>query len=163
MSGPRPLLLLVAVVCASAVRASAQGEDDGRALAQKAQSLQSMAGAPRVTLIGDSHTVGTFGRELDSMLRDLVPSLQPGGPGQARKPDLRGADAADRSFARLASGHRNRAARREHGELGQGRDLRYCRRARRWGTPASSSKAARPTGPAVRRALGAGGIPAAGQ
>jgi len=32
-----------------------------------------MSGAPRVVYIGDSHTVGTFGREIDSMLRSAYP------------------------------------------------------------------------------------------
>jgi hypothetical protein len=69
----RPLLLLLAFLCAVSTQAAAQGEADGRDLSRKAQSLQSMAGAPRVTLVGDSHTVGPFGRELDSMLRASYP------------------------------------------------------------------------------------------
>lgn len=79
MSGPRPLLLPLAVLCTLASlaaplpRASAQGEDEGRALSRKAASLRSMAGAPHVILIGDSHSVGPFGRELDSLLRAAYP------------------------------------------------------------------------------------------
>jgi hypothetical protein len=72
MSGPRPLLLL-AVVCALAAAASAQTDDQGRALADKARALQSMAGAPRVLYIGDSHSVGPFGHELDGALRASYP------------------------------------------------------------------------------------------
>jgi hypothetical protein len=73
MSGPRPLLLLLAILFTSVPRAAAQAEDQGRALSEKAAALQSMAGAPRVLLIGDSHTVGPFGRELDSQLRASYP------------------------------------------------------------------------------------------
>jgi hypothetical protein len=73
MSGPRPLLLLLACLCASLPRAAAQGEDDARALAQKAASMKGMAGAPHVVVIGDSHTVGPFGHELDSRLRAAYP------------------------------------------------------------------------------------------
>lgn len=73
MSGPRPVLLLLAVLLASAVRAPAQSEEQGRALAEKARSLQSMAGAPRVLYIGDSHSVGPFGHELDAELRAAYP------------------------------------------------------------------------------------------
>jgi hypothetical protein len=71
MSGPR--LLLLACLCAASTRASAQVEDEAQALSQKAASLQSMAGAPRVLLLGDSHTVGTFGHELDAGLRAAYP------------------------------------------------------------------------------------------
>ena len=69
MSGPRPLLLLLACLCAALPRVSAQGEDEAAALSRKAASMQSMAGAPHVVIIGDSHTVGPFGHELDARLR----------------------------------------------------------------------------------------------
>jgi len=71
MSGPRPLLLL-AVLCTALGRASAQ--EDGQSLAGKARALQSMTGAPGILYIGDSHTAGTFGREIDAMLRSGYPT-----------------------------------------------------------------------------------------
>ena len=73
MSGPRSLLLLLACLCACASRAAAQAEEQARALSQKAASMKSMAGAPHIILIGDSHTTGPFGRELDSRLRAAYP------------------------------------------------------------------------------------------
>lgn len=73
MSGPSPLLLL-ALLCALAVPRASSQEDEARALSQKATALQSMSGLPRVLYIGDSHTVGFFGRELDSVLRASYPA-----------------------------------------------------------------------------------------
>jgi hypothetical protein len=73
MSGPRPLLLLLAFLCALPPRAPAQIEDEARALSRKAAALQSMAGAPHLIVIGDSHTAGPFGHELDSLLRAAYP------------------------------------------------------------------------------------------
>lgn len=73
MSGPRPLLLL-AIACALAPRAFAQYTDEVQDFSKKAGALQSMSGLPRVLYIGDSHTVGPFGHELDSALRASYPA-----------------------------------------------------------------------------------------
>jgi hypothetical protein len=74
MSGPRPLLLALALLSASLTLAAAQPEIDARALAQKARSMKGMAGAPpHVIVIGDSHTEGPFGHELGARLRAAYP------------------------------------------------------------------------------------------
>ncbi|HEX4049036.1 MAG TPA: hypothetical protein VH309_14420 [Elusimicrobiota bacterium] len=73
MSGSRPLLLLLACLCAFAPPTLAQSDDEVLALSQKTASLRGMAGPPRVVLIGDSHTVGPFGHELDARLRADYP------------------------------------------------------------------------------------------